>query len=436
VPPKFTMASHFQISRHHCYSNFYSDIFNSIKVTCCTQEAAEAYDTRSIRSRYSFKTIYSCERQIPSQIRTSSLPHNRLRSNWRSCKNVWGSFRRVLLEVLIEENAELGDFGLEGVVASGPGVAWVEEFRWDARAGFWNGKVEGLVGLVLDLLKFAGVDCVEDGAGVLKWATLATGGGTGSNPASVQQPGASTVLLNLLSKHLSVAHWVESQERLCEAGGEGGLWLSDAFLSTSHLGGVTRDEMEHGLRGVELGDRWENTTSIAGEENDVAWMVGGNARNLGVGDVLNWISASGVLGEGNIIVVNEAGVWVENDILEDGTEFDGSINIWLLLRGEAHALGVATTLDIEDTSFSPAVLIITDQIAVWIGGESGLAGTGKTEENGDIAILTLVCGGVKSEDIVLNWHLVEENSEHTLLHLTSVLSTEDNHLLIGEVDGN
>lgn len=33
-------------------------------------------------------------------------------------------------------------------------------------------------------------------------------------------------------------------------------------------------------------------------------------------------------------------------------------------------------------------------------------------------------------------HLVEENGENSLLHLTSVLGTQDNHLLLSEVDGD
>jgi hypothetical protein len=37
---------------------------------------------------------------------------------------------------------------------------------------------------------------------------------------------------------------------------------------------------------------------------------------------------------------------------------------------------------------------------------------------------------------VLDWHLIEENSENTLLHLSGVLGTENDHLLLGEVDGN
>jgi hypothetical protein len=68
------------------------------------------------------------------------------------------------------------------------------------------------------------------------------------------------------------------------------LWLGDTLLGTGHLGGITGDEVEHRLCRVELGDRWENSAGVAGEEDDVGWVVGGDTRDLGVVDVLNWIS--------------------------------------------------------------------------------------------------------------------------------------------------
>lgn len=82
------------------------------------------------------------------------------------------------------------------------------------------------------------------------------------------------------------------------------------------------------------------------------------------------------------------------------------------------------------------MLIVTDESTVGVSGEGGLASTRQTEEDGNIAILALVGRGVQSQDIVLDGHLVEENSENTLLHLTGVLSAQDDHLLGGEVDGN
>jgi hypothetical protein len=82
------------------------------------------------------------------------------------------------------------------------------------------------------------------------------------------------------------------------------------------------------------------------------------------------------------------------------------------------------------------VLIITDQSTVRVGWQGSLAGARKAKENCNISILPLIGRGVQSENVVLDRHLIKENSENTLLHLSGVLGTENNHLLLGEVDGN
>lgn len=346
-----------------------------------------------------------------------------------------GGLARVLLEVLVEEGTELLDLALE-VGGAGPALGGVEQLVGDVGAGLGHRQVEGVVDLVLDVCELAAVDGVENGASVLERATLAASGGTGSDPAGVEEPCVGLVLFDLLCQHLCVAHGVEGEEGLGEAGGEGCLGLGDAVFGTGHLGGVTGDEVEHGLLGVELGDGRENTAGVAGEEDDVGRVGSGDARNLGVLNVLDGVGAASVLGKSGVVVVNLSGYGVEDDVLEDGTELDGAVNIRLLLGGETNALGVATTLDVEDTLVGPAVLVVTDESALGVGRESGLASTGQTEEDGDIAVLALVGTRVQSEDVVLDGHLVEEDSEDPLLHLTRVLGTEDNHLLLGEVEGD
>ena len=350
-------------------------------------------------------------------------------------EDIGSSLVGVLLEVLVEEDSKLGDLVLEGS-GGGPALLGVEELAGDTGAGGGDGQVEGSVGLVLGLGELAVVDGVQDGTGVLERATLAASGGTGADPAGVQEPGVDLVLLDLLGQHVGVAHGVKSQEGLSEARREGSLGLSDTILSTGHLGGVTGDEVEHGLLGGELGDGGQDTAGITGEQDDVGGVVVGDAGNLGVLDVLNGVGATGVLGKGGIVVVNNAGDGVENGVLENGTEADGVENIGLLLGGETNALGVAATLDVEDTGVGPAVLVVTNQLALGVSGQGGLASTGQTEEDGNITILTLVGRGVESQDVVLDGHLVVENGEDTLLHLTSVLGTKDNHLLVGEVDSH
>lgn len=320
----------------------------------------------------------------------------------------------VLLEVLTEQLAKLRNLTLE-VGRTSPALGGVEELVGNVRAGLGDLEVEGLVGLVLGLGEVATVDGVEDGAGVLERAALAAGGGAGTDPAGVQEPGVGLVLLDLVREHLGVAHGVQGEEGLGEAGGEGSLWLSDTLLGTGHLGGVAGNEVEHGLLSVELGNRWKDAASVAGEEDDVGRVGAGDAGDLGVLDVLDGVSAAGVLGQGGIVVVDNTGDGIEDDVLEDGTELDGVENVGLLLGGQANALGVASTFDVEDAPVSPAVLVVTDQSTLRVSGEGGLAGTGQTEEDGDVAILALVGGRVQGQDVVLDRHLVEEDGEDTWL---------------------
>lgn len=356
-------------------------------------------------------------------------------NSWAGSNDLWSSLISVLLEVVVEEDTKLGHLLLK-VGRTSPGSLGVKKLRRHAGAGGWDVKVEGVVDFIFSLGEITRVDGVENGTSVLEGATLAASGGAGTNPTGVKEPGVGRVFADLISEHTSVAHWVESKEWLGKAGGEGGLRLGDTVLSTSHLGGVTGDEVEHGLLRGELGDWWEDTTSITGEKDDVLGVAVGDTWDLGVLNVLDWVSTACVLGQGGVVIVDGTGFWVEDNVLENGAEADGVENIWFLLCRKTNALGVAATLNVEDTSVGPAVLVITDEGTLRVGGKSSLSGTGEAEEDSDITILTLVSRGVKGEDVVLDWHLVEEHSEDTLLHFTSILGSEDDHLLLSKVDGD
>lgn len=82
------------------------------------------------------------------------------------------------------------------------------------------------------------------------------------------------------------------------------------------------------------------------------------------------------------------------------------------------------------------MFVVADQRTLGIGRQGRLAGTRQTEKHGDIAILALVCRRMQGQHIVLNGHLVEENGEDTLLHLAGIFGSENDHLLLGEIDGN
>lgn len=261
--------------------------------------------------------------------------HNRTSSNHFFCCLV-----RVLGEVVVEQLAKLVDFILEASRCR-PAVLGVEQLGRHTSAVLGNVQVEGVVHLVLSVGQLAVVDGVQDGTSVLERATLTTGGGTSTNPSGVEEPGVGLVLRDLVCQHTGVAHGVKSQERLSKAGREGGLGLGHTVLSTSHLGGVTRDEVEHGLLSGELGDRRQHTTGVTGQQDDVCGVLVAQAGKLGVVNVLNGVGATSVLGQGRVIVVDITRDRVENNVLKDRAEADGVENVGFLLLRETDALGVA-----------------------------------------------------------------------------------------------
>lgn len=85
-----------------------------------------------------------------------------------------------------------------------------------------------------------------------------------------------------------------------------------------------------GLFGGKSRYRWQDTESITGEHDDVGWLSVGDTWDLGVLNVFNWVGASSVFSDGNIIVIGYSVCWVVDDVLENRSEFDGSVDLWFL----------------------------------------------------------------------------------------------------------
>lgn len=91
--------------------------------------------------------------------------------------------------------------------------------------------------------------------------------------------------------------------------------------------------MKHSLVSGELRYRREYATCIAGQENDIGWVVVGDAGDLGVLDVLDRVCATSIFGQGRVIIVNDSSFWAEDDVLENGAEPYCVEDIRLLISG-------------------------------------------------------------------------------------------------------
>ncbi|RUS25003.1 hypothetical protein BC938DRAFT_472757 [Jimgerdemannia flammicorona] len=223
-----------------------------------------------------------------------------------------------------------------------------------------------------------------------------------TDPTSVDEPSVSAVTVDFLCEHGGVLLRMQDQERSAEASRKRRLGFDDAILSTRNLCGVPRDKVVHDLGGRELRDRREDAERIASEQNDVLGMTS-YARDLRIGDEIDGIGATGVLGEAVVSIFDDAGVLVEDDVLEDGPKANGVEDVGFLLGREVNALGVAPALDVEDARIRPAVLIVADQLTVGVRRERRLARTREAKEERDVTIGTFVSRRVEREDAGL-WH--------------------------------
>ena len=114
------------------------------------------------------------------------------------------------------------------------------------------------------------------------------------------------------------------------------------------LRSVTGQEMVTSLLRGQLTHGREHAECITSEHDNVLWLTLDDARNASVGNELDGVRATSVLGDADIIVVGFTRDDVVDDVLEDGTETDGTVDLGLLLGGKVNALGVASTLDVEN----------------------------------------------------------------------------------------
>ncbi len=332
----------------------------------------------------------------------------------------------VLCEVLKEAGGEVLCLGIVSSLV-GPYIARVEYVVRYARAGGGNKKVEDLVMPELGLFEVAVEGGRDDGAGELNAHALAYAIGA-SGPAGVDEVDVRIVFLNPFSEHLGVYRGAKRKEGSTKAGGEGGLRFHDAALRTGKLGCIAGNKMVHSHVLIELGNGGQHAERVRGEEDD-GLGVAADAGNGAVGDILHRISDAGILGEGTVVIIGGAGLFVDNNVFYDCTKFDGVPDLRLVFLGEVNRLRVAAAFDVEDTIGAPAVLVVSDEHAVRVSAQGGFTGAGEAEEQRGIAVFSDVGAAVHGEYILL-WQEVVHDGEYALFDLAAVLAAcDDNHAL-------
>lgn len=135
-----------------------------------------------------------------------------------------------------------------------------------------------------------------------------------------------------------------------------------------------------------------------------------------LGDIVHRVAHAGILRQAAVGIVRAAGFRVDDNILHQRAEADSAVDLRLALLCQIDALSIAAALKVEHGLIRPAVLVITDELAVGVGRKRGLAGAGETEENSGIPILADVGGAMHGEHTLFR-HQIVHHGEHGLLDL-------------------
>lgn len=98
-------------------------------------------------------------------------------------------------------------------------------------------------------------------------------------------------------------------------------------------------------------------------------------------DVVDRVAYAGVFCGALVLEVDFA-VFCYCYVFEEGVATDCAIDVGLGYGVEVDYLGVASAFEVEDAVVVPAVFVVTDELALGVGGEGGLACAGETEEDG------------------------------------------------------
>ncbi len=202
------------------------------------------------------------------------------------------------------------------------------------------------------------------------------------------------MLLNLFVQQVSInlrTHW---HKGLTETSWESWGWLLNSLLSTCDFWSVSWVEMINGLFRGKFWNWWQHWKSITSQKNNIL-RVTSDGWDLGVVDELQWVTGSGILSDWCIKIINFTGNWIQCHVFKNCTELDGVVDFWLLFSAEIYTFGITSSLNVENTLFSPNMLIITDKFSIANGTQSSFSSAWQTEEEANVTALANVATWVQ-----------------------------------------
>ena len=146
------------------------------------------------------------------------------------------------------------------------------------------------------------------------------------------------------------------------------------------------------------------------------------------------IGAARILRQPVVVEIESPGLRIEHHVLEHSAESPcRRIDLRFRLGRQANHLRVAAALEIEDAPPAPAMLVVTDQAAFRIAGQSRLPGPRQAEEQRRVALGTDIGRAVHRQYPAERQQVVHDR-EDRLLDLARIAGAADQDEPFGEVE--
>ena len=127
------------------------------------------------------------------------------------------------------------------------------------------------------------------------------------------------------------------------------------------------------LIGGQAGDRRQDAERIGRQEDHFGGVTRFGNRFNNVVDMVDGVGDAGVFSLRTVIEIDRA-IGAHHHVFQQSIAANGVIDIRLGRFRELDGLGVAAPFEVKHAVVIPAMFIIANQAAFWIGGEGGFAG--------------------------------------------------------------
>ena len=315
-----------------------------------------------------------------------------------------------------------------------PCVSRIENLRRNPGTFDGNLKTKKRIRHSSHLIELA-IECgIHDRSGVIDRHALARPVCT-PGPAGIDEPNLDSVGFNIFAKKFRILARMQGQKRASKTRTKGRRGFGDPFFCAGDFRGIAVNKMIHSLCRRQFRYRRQNTEGVTGEKDYILWLTALTGHG-GVRDLGNRVGRSGIFRQRPVIKIDRTGRLVQDHILQNGAEGARRLeNFRLLFRGKFNHLGITAPLEVKNTVFTPAMLVVTNQGPRCVRRKRCLACARQPEENRSAAIIANIGRGVHRQHALARQQIVHD-AEDGLLGLTGITGATDDDELPGKIDNN